>query len=484
MRSIFFSYPSAYCPDCSSRLKVYRRDRRTVRTVYGDFIAVHRIMLCPVEGKKFRSGRLDLIIPPGCTYANSIMTETAVQRFIGGRSCSEISSTLGVSESHARKLSNQALEIFHEIHEESIPKLRDHMKSYILQIDGTTDSEFSMIVAVRDASTDFVLYVKRCHSESGESIENVLRSVKDRFGIPSGITCDMRAGIISAAVEVFPHVPVRICLMHFLRDLGKDLMENVHTDLGIMINGKGIKSPLKSLLRNMPDYRQGTLEEIESGYCSDRKGMEIMAMRKILEDLVSLKGSSGYGFPFTLQHLNFFMACDEAMRKLSDLAPMVTDTEAGEYVSLIMGYLSRITGNMRIRETAGKLRDINSMIFQRIRKAFMIPDSGNLSDDGKYNPIRDDPIVHEQCNIVFGELEVYLATDIEKHLFPAAKLAMERYRNRESMLFAQNPEGTIPRTNNGMEIFFRKIRRNIRKRCGNIATGNMLTQSGESLALF
>ncbi|MCL4358850.1 MAG: hypothetical protein M1463_01350 [Candidatus Thermoplasmatota archaeon] len=34
----------------------------------------------------------------------------------------------------------------------------------------------------------------------------------------------------------------------------------------------------------------------------------------------------------------------------------------------------------------------------------------------------------------------------------------------------QNPECTIPRTNNGMETFFRRIRRNVRKRSGNIAT--------------
>ena len=35
-----------------------------------------------------------------------------------------------------------------------------------------------------------------------------------------------------------------------------------------------------------------------------------------------------------------------------------------------------------------------------------------------------------------------------------------------------------------MEGFFRSVRRNVRKRCGNIATGNIVTQSGESLALF
>ena len=81
-------------------------------------------------------------------------------------------------------------------------------------------------------------------------------------------------------------------------------------------------------------------------------------------------------------------------------------------------------------------------------------------------------------------LEVYLNANIEVHMFQAAKLAIDRYQKRESMLFAQNAAGTIPRTNNNMEIFFRKIRRNVRKRCGNIATGNVLAQSGEALALF
>lgn len=35
-----------------------------------------------------------------------------------------------------------------------------------------------------------------------------------------------------------------------------------------------------------------------------------------------------------------------------------------------------------------------------------------------------------------------------------------------------------------MEKFLRKVRRNVRKRCVNIATRNFLTQNGESLALF
>ena len=484
MKSVIFSYPSGYCPDCHSRLKVYSLSRRNVKSVQGQFTAVHRIKICPNDRTTFRSGILDGIISRGCTYANDIMIEAAMQRFLQGRSSSEISSTLGISASHARCLSNSALDIFQEIHGQSGDILKAHMKSYILQIDGTTDSEYSMIVVVKDSVSGFVLYSRKCYSESEESIEDILRTVKEKFGMPSGITADMRSGIISAAMKVFPGVPIRICLMHFLRDLGKDLMADLHTDLGNMINHAGIKAKLKSLLRSIPDYNQKRLEEIESGYCTHREDMEVMAARNVLERIVSIDAGSGYCFPFSLRYLKFFMECDASMRKLLRLLPALNDKGIRKTVSTLLAFIRRITDNPIIRETARKLRDINSAIFQPIRKAFKIPRIGNLSIDVKYDPKKDDPVVHEKCGIIFGELGVYLKAGIGKHMFSAAKIAISRYRKRETMLFAQNPECTIPRTNNNMEIFFRSIRRNVRKRSGNIATGNILAQSGEKLALF
>ena len=183
------------CPDCHKKLKAYRTDTRHIISIgLGSFTAVHRLMKCTKCSRIFRSEEMSKLIGRYCNYANDVMVESSIERFIHGRSSSEISSSMGVSEGHARRLSNQALTIFREIHEENIPNLCKSMNSYILQIDGTTDSEFSMIVAVRDSISDFVLYVKRCHSESEDSMKTVLQDVKSRFGIPSGITCDMRSG--------------------------------------------------------------------------------------------------------------------------------------------------------------------------------------------------------------------------------------------------------------------------------------------------
>lgn len=52
------------------------------------------------------------------------------------------------------------------------------------------------------------------------------------------------------------------------------------------------------------------------------------------------------------------------------------------------------------------------------------------------------------------------------------------------MLFVNNADYPIPRTNNGKEQFFRKLRTNVRKRNGNTATENIFVQTGVSLALF
>ena len=334
-----------------------------------------------------------------------------------------------------------------------------------------------MVIVVRDAISGFTLYAEKCYSESFENIKDILLKVKKKFGIPSGAISDMRAGILEALEHVFPGIPVRICLMHFLRDLGKDLLYDLHINLGNEINRIGIKSPLKSILRSIPAYNQGTLYEIEQGFCTDRKGMETMSVRKILESIFST-GSSGYGFPFSLNHLNFYLSCREAEKKLNNLSSRITGEDSIKFLNTAIKEIECITKNNAIKETADRLSDIN-MLFQKIRNAFRMPDKGNLSDR-----MEDDDSIHKQCDIVIGEMEIYLNTNIPAHMFTAAKHIIARYEERKAMLFSNNPEHTIPRTNNNMEQFFRKLRRNVRKRCGNIATGNILSQSGVPLAIF
>jgi hypothetical protein len=67
---------------------------------------------------------------------------------------------------------------------------------------------------------------------------------------------------------------------------------------------------------------------------------------------------------------------------------------------------------------------------------------------------------------------------------PCFKNIINRYDKWETDLFTNNPEHTIPTTNNGMEQTFRKAKRNIRKRCGNMATSAYLKKNAENLLLY
>ena len=55
----------------------------------------------------------------------------------------------------------------------------------------------------------------------------------------------------------------------------------------------------------------------------------------------------------------------------------------------------------------------------------------------------------------------------ESHLFPAGVAGIE-----------------VPKTNNRLEQVFRRMRRNVRKRCGDKATGRQLTLTGEKMLLY
>ncbi len=403
------------CPICGEKPRSYKTVKRIVRSVnFGTFIASEKILQCNNGHERiiFRSETLASIIAPYCKYANDVMIESADKRFIEGKSCSEIATMLGIgmSERQVANLSNMALEIFAKIHEENSDKIRNAMNSYILQIDGTVDSEYSMIVAVRDTISDFVLYVKKCRAESYEEIKSILKEVKDRFGMPEGIISDMRAGILLALNDIFPKVPKRICLMHFLRDLGKELMYDYNKGLDIAINRQRIKAPLKEILKSLPEYNVRTLYEIEQCFCTSREILEGMGIRRILEVLFNSNGSSGYGFPFSLKPLNFYYACKEAENKIQDLYLNVHESSSKEIISEIMGQIKKVTDNENIKDLANKLSDINRL-FQKLRFSFNIPEKGKLSDK-----LSEDGQIQNNCNILIGEMEVYMHENIADHV--------------------------------------------------------------------
>ena len=170
MIKIVFSTDIKKCTSCGNKLRFYRSYNRTVKSLEGEFIAVHRLKVCKNDGIIYKSDKLEDIVRNKCTYANDMLLKAAKDRFLYGRSCSELSSYTGISERHAGKASNSIIEAFRVNHYKNIDKIKEFMESYILQIDGTADSEYNIIIAVKDAITGSVIDAQHICKSSVVSI--------------------------------------------------------------------------------------------------------------------------------------------------------------------------------------------------------------------------------------------------------------------------------------------------------------------------
>ena len=106
-----------------------------------------------------------------------------------------------------------------------------------------------------------------------------------------------------------------------------------------------ISSVTSSQPASIADYDQKTLYEIENRYCTDPERMEVMIVRRMLEKVLHSTNSSGYGFPFSLKHLNFFIACTEADKNLADLSSKVIAGKSSALISMIRKDIGKIASN-------------------------------------------------------------------------------------------------------------------------------------------
>jgi len=54
-----------------------------------------------------------------------------------------------------------------------------------------------------------------------------------------------------------------MCRFHFLRDLGKDMMETLHNTLGKIISDSRIRSKLRKSIEHLPEWNDSIASEIE-----------------------------------------------------------------------------------------------------------------------------------------------------------------------------------------------------------------------------
>lgn len=123
----------------------------------------------------------------------------------------------------------------------------------------------------------------------------------------------MSKGILAAIEKIFPGVPVFICHYHWLRDIGKDLLQDDDKLLGSILRDFEVKPTLsrfsrefRTLIKDYPILLESLIDLKE---CFKKPLSEEMIAHLIIEWIQDYKNElHGYGFPLIEQTLHWWIA--------------------------------------------------------------------------------------------------------------------------------------------------------------------------------
>jgi hypothetical protein len=387
-----------------------------------------------------------------------------------------------ISPSEVRLLAARFVVSLGMAHAESAPAIR-HMLGlaggYVLHIDSTCRKGSSHLMTGLDEISGLVLLNVKMGSENSAETEEFLRDMVRRFGFPAAASCDMSPALLSALDTVLKGVPVFICHFHFLRDLGRDLLEPLYAVVRAGLRRHGVKADLARLQRDLGARFEVTPEAVgqlvKKGACvelaeADGTPLAVALSALTRSALEAGKDSDGCGFPFDRPHLKFFQQTGEVLEAVTSLrGRMDMSPRLRRLYGRGVGILEAIHDDRELSAAAEEL-ELLASVFDRLRTAMRIaePGAGNgLNDDGAHDMASIEARVGELRRTIARDKAIMAKTGIQAMLGQMDK-HWERLFSDPITLDSPTGARTVQpqRTNNILEQFFRRLGHNHRKRTG------------------
>lgn len=484
------------CPSCNQPLKVKKTTTgRTVFTMHLGGFHIHETSLycasCDNQ-RIYRSEELKRMFPERCNFGYDVIVHIGRRLLLDHRPVGEVRAELVVrnveiSESEVGFLARRFVAYLVAAHRQAALRLRKAMAAkggYILHIDATCEGGGPMLVSGIDALSATMLWNKTIPTEKAEHATAFLLEIKQLYGRPLLVVMDMSNGFEKAVRTVFGNdMRMLICHFHFLRDIGKDLLEGDYDIIRKRLRKHGICAQLRYRLRSLRaivDEYQNLLEKLdpstekmESLNEEERKVMPALAAYSLIQwALEGKKVGDAYGFPFDRPLLAFAGRISEAYHQLDELKTVFGANSSKENRPIFKAVndlrslvedkeLSRACGAL-----CGKIR-----IFDELREAMRIAPLGQgdgLNDEGD-----DEPIEIIECRVRQFRTSVIENGTLNQSEYQKMIEQIDKYWER---LFAASikihtSERVITiqpqRTNNLMEHLFRDVRRSHRRKTGN-----------------
>jgi len=482
---IDFSPAAEHCPICGGALQVLKtRCKRLVTLAIGPFKAREIITVCPCDQTVLTSEELRHLSPAGCRFGFDVLVYVGQALFLRNRAVKEIVQDLWeknvhISEREVSFLGRKFIIYLSLAHRDSQARLKAAMQrkgGYILHIDGTCEGGSPMLFAGLDELSGVVLESIKIPSEHVDTLVPFLKGIRERFGVPLGVVHDMGRGILAAVATVFPGVADYICHFHFLRDIGKDLLEKEYNDLRKGLKKHRVRLLLRQRLKTMG--KKCNEDPVKLGSLLDKGGpgsplaewVPMQLCRTLLHWILDYPSQlAGYGFPFDRPHQVLYQRL-EAVCLLLQGTPKLLEGRVGRPLRKLSRLLQRATDDGKLRRAARELTR-KAEVFDALRQALSIaqPEGGKgLNDDGEEPDLRT---IEEKVK-AFRKWGVEEKQFTEDRAYIKMLDQIDKYWNKlfADPLIVQTPEGSKriqpQRTNNIMERFFRDLKRDNRQREG------------------
>ena len=507
------------CAICGSKMGVRKtRERQGVTMAHGSFRAhqTERMCLAGCHGRGTKAqppAALAKLLLPRSTVGYDVMVAIGMGRYVGGRQRESMRTELSergitLSTGQISRLGHRFLDYLVELHHDRAPALRAALATdggWPMHLDATGEQGRGTLFAVLAGWRHWVLGAWKLPTERADEMLPRMREVADRFGDPCAIMRDLGRAVIQAATDFVTardlDIPVLGCHLHFLKDIGKDLMRGTHDQLERCLRRSRVRPKLRAIARDLGRQLGSRLTRAQEALlewqnCADLSDhrlpvgdVGVAAVRLLAQSVLDFPADgANLGFPFDVPMLDLFDRARRAARVAdAHLRTPPTDPKVRRALERVRGALRPVEVQVPVEQIARRLR-MRKGLFQQLREALRLHD---IKPDGSPRPVRRDTETAAELDGIrdaVRKLERLLvrtrpergpATDERA----AIDLVLDHLeRHGDSLWGHAIPIGArrirfVARTNNGLEGAFRSLKHLERRRSGR----KILTQDLEHL---
>lgn len=414
------------CPICGGPLHVQKTISHHGKTMrHGQFEIRETVHVC-ATGCRYASGTLvtrravslSEHIIAGRTVGYDVMTFVGLQRFIYYRQREEIRSALhgeyGISLSSG-EISNIAklflcyMQNLHYKHAEPLRNALTEDGGWPLHIDATCEDGRGTLLVALAGWRRWVLGAWKIPTERSDAIVPCLHQIVQLFDTPCAVMRDLGRAVTLAVNTLVSDleldIPILACHLHFLKDIGSDLLKPGYGELRSVFKKWKIRPQLRAFSRDIgrkigPDI----VTEREKVYAWLQKGgplnmpegqTGIATVRHFAQWILDYhENSSGEGFPFDRPYLDFYDRCITVHRAISRLlAGRLQDPHVSKISKRCQRILNPVLSEVPFQQTVRRLR-ARASLFDELRDALrLVPKN---TSDSKHRP---DTTVREMADI-------------------------------------------------------------------------------------